>query len=185
MTSSVESSGSVRQKLHYEHIHDDYEAHYYDKPSLRYRQRFIFDPLLRDVDLNDRDVLDLAAGSGHNTLLLHRRFPRLRATGTDIAEAACAAYVRTTGFPAIHGDFTRPLSIDRQFDAVVVIGGLHHLVTNLPQALANLAAVVRTGGIVLMMEPSADSMLEGARRFWYERDAYFDAPTEAALSHDR
>jgi hypothetical protein len=58
------------------------------------------------------------------------------------------------------------------------------LVSNLPQAVANLTAVVRGGGVVLMMEPSADSALDGLRRFWYRRDSYFDAPTERALSHD-
>src|SRR5262244_1332096 len=170
---AVAESDSVRQKRHYEHIHEEYEAHYYDQQSLLYRERFILVPLLNGIDLNDRDVLDLAAGSGHNTVLLRRRFPRLRAVGLDISEPACRAYERTTGFPAIQGDFTRPVRLDRQFDAVVVIGGLHHLVANLPQAIANVASAVRSGGVVLMMEPSADSVLEGLRRYWYARDAYF------------
>ena len=184
MTTPVESTDSARQKQHYEHIHDEYEAHYYDRSSLRYRDHFIFRPLLEDLDLNDREVLDLASGSGHNTRLLQRRFPRMRARGVDISEAACRAYERTTGWPAMQADFTRHVTFDRQFDAAVVIGGLHHLVVNLPQAIANLASAVRSGGVVLMMEPSADSVLEGLRRYWYQRDGYFDAPTEHALSHD-
>jgi SAM-dependent methyltransferase len=175
---------SSRQKQHYEQIHDAYEAHYYDRESLLYRDRFIFAPLLDGIDLTDRDVLDVASGSGHNTVLLQRRFPRMRATGLDISESACRAYERTTGCRAMQRDFTRPLSLGRQFDAAVVIGGLHHLVTNLPQALENLASVLRSGGLVFMMEPSADGMLEGLRRLWYQRDGYFDAPTEHALSHD-
>ena len=184
MTTPVESTDSARQKQHYEHIHDEDEAHYYDRSSLRYRDHFIFRPLLEDLDLNDREVLDLASGSGHNTRLLQRRFPRMRARGVDISEAACRAYERTTGWPAMQADFTRHVTFDRQFDAAVVIGGLHHLVVNLPQAIANLASAVRSGGVVLMMEPSADSVLEGLRRYWYQRDGYFDAPTEHALSHD-
>jgi SAM-dependent methyltransferase len=181
---SAPSVDSARQQRHYEEIHDAYEAHYYDPPSLRYRERFILGPLLDGVDLNDRDVLDLASGSGHNTLLLRRMFPRMRAVGIDISDSACRAYEETTGFPAVQGDFTQPVSFGRQFDAVVVIGGLHHLVIDLPQAIANLASAVRDDGVVLMMEPSADSLLEGLRRMWYRRDAYFDAPTERALSHD-
>src|SRR5262249_36166231 len=135
MKPATEAVDSARQKAHYEGIHDRYEAHYYDGPSLDYRERFILAPLLKDLDLNDRDVLDLASGSGHNTMLLRRRFPRMRALGIDISESACQAYRSMTGFPAVQGDFTRPLALGRQFDAVLIVGGLHHLVANLPQAI--------------------------------------------------
>jgi hypothetical protein len=56
-------------------------------------------------------------------------------------------------------------------------------VTNLRQTLDNLAAALEPGGVLLMMEPNADCWLEGARRAWYRRDRFFDAPTEHALSH--
>ena len=55
---------------------------------------------------------------------------------------------------------------------------------NLPQTIDNLASLVKSNGTLLMMEPSADSVLEGLRERWYRRDRYFDAPTERALSHD-
>jgi SAM-dependent methyltransferase len=180
----VMTEGSLRQKAHYERIHDEYEAHYYDEHSLRYREQVIFRPLLQGLDLNERDVVDVASGSGHNTLLLRRRFPALRAAGLDISAAACEAYRQTTGCDAIQGDLTRPLSMTRQFDAAVVIGGLHHCVVDLAAAIDNLAALLKPGGTLLMMEPSADSVLEGLRQRWYRHDRYFDAPTERALSHD-
>jgi SAM-dependent methyltransferase len=174
---------SLRQKIHYERIHDEYEAHYYDRHSLEYREQFIFRPLLAGVDLNDRDVLDVASGSGHNTLLLRRRFPRMRSVGLDISASACGAYRETTGSESLQCDLTQPLSLNRQFDAAVVIGGLHHCVVNLPQTIDNLASLLKPNGVLLMMEPSADSALEGLRQRWYRRDRYFDAPTEHALSH--
>jgi SAM-dependent methyltransferase len=175
---------SLRQKTHYEQIHDAYEAHYYDGTALRYRDEFILSPLLAGVDLNDRDLLDVASGSGHNTLLLRRRFPRMRAAGLDISEAACAAYRQATGADAIAGDLTAPLRLDRTFDAAIVIGGLHHCIVNLPQVMDNLAAALKPGGLLCMMEPSADTVLQSMRERWYRRDRYFDAPTERALSHD-
>lgn len=181
-TTSRESS--LRQKAHYERIHDEYEAHYYDAPSLRYREQFIFDPLLAGMDFNDCDVLDVASGSGHNTLLLRHRFPRLRAVGLDISGTACHAYRETTGSEAVQGDLTRPISMSRQFDAAIVIGGLHHCVVNLPQAIDNLANLLKPGGVLLLMEPSAEGFLESARKLWYRNDRFFDAPTERALSHD-
>jgi SAM-dependent methyltransferase len=175
---------SLRQKAHYERIHDAYNAHYYDHHSLRYREQFIFEPLLEGLDLNDRDVLDIASGSGHNTLLLKARFPRLRAVGLDISSAACREYGALTGATAVQGDLTRPLVLSQQFDVAVVIGGLHHCVVNLPQTIDNLAALLKPGGALLMMEPNADTFLQGIRDRWYRSDRYFDAPTERALSHD-
>jgi hypothetical protein len=56
------------QKAHYERIHDLYSAHYYDESSMKYREEFIYDPLFQGVDLNDKDVLELASGNGANTL---------------------------------------------------------------------------------------------------------------------
>jgi ubiquinone/menaquinone biosynthesis C-methylase UbiE len=175
---------SLRQKAHYEHIHDEYERHYYDVHSLRYREDFILEPILSGIDLNDREALDAASGSGHNTVLLRGRFPRLRAIGLDISDAACETYRRVTGGDAMQGDLTKPLELDRQFDAAIVIGGLHHCVVNLPQAIDNLARLVKPNGVVLMMEPSSDGVLERLRNRWYRGDPYFDAPTEHALSHD-
>jgi SAM-dependent methyltransferase len=175
---------SLRQKLHYERIHDAYEAHYYDATSLRYREEFILDPLLAGVDLNDRDVLDVASGSGHNTRLLQKRFPRMRSVGLDISESACAAFEHETSGRAIRADLTQPLTLPSLVDAAVVIGGLHHCVVNLQQTIDNLASAIRPGGVLLMMEPSADSFMESARKHWYRRDHFFDAPTERALSHD-
>jgi hypothetical protein len=64
------------------------------------------------------------------------------------------------------------------------MGGLHHCVSNLPGALDTVAAMLRPGATLLMFEPNRDYLLEFARRLWYRADAYFDAETEAALSHD-
>ena len=41
------------QKAHYEAIHDAYEAHYYDAPSMAYRDRFIYGPLVKRLDLSE------------------------------------------------------------------------------------------------------------------------------------
>jgi SAM-dependent methyltransferase len=89
-----------------------------------------------------------------------------------------------TGSEAIQGDLTRPLQHRRSFDAAIAIGGLHHCVVNLPQAIDNLAQLVKPSGVLLMMEPSADGVVERLRNRWYRHDHYFDAQTEHALFHD-
>jgi SAM-dependent methyltransferase len=72
-----------------------------------------------------------------------------------------------------------------QFDAAMIFGGLHHCVSDLPTTLANVAGLLKPGGMLLMLEPNRECYLEAARRLWYRLDRrYFDAATEAALAHD-
>jgi len=175
---------SSRQKEHYTEIHDAYEAHYYDASSMKYRSRFIYDWLFDGVDLSNACVADLACGSGHNSLAVMERFNGVRTVGFDISEPACASYQRTTGNAAQVLDLTRRATIKEQFDGAIVVGGLHHCVVDLEQTLRNIAAMVRPGGRLLMMEPSADFALNVVRNKWYASDRYFDAPTEEALSHN-
>ena len=183
MSSSSPPSSSL-QRDHYNAIHDDYDAHYGDESSLEYRRRFFLDPLLRGIDLNGLDVADLAAGSGYTTRELLARFPRVRPVGFDISDEACRAYAAATGCPAHRLDLTRQVPVDRHFDAAIVIGGLHHCVNDLDKVIGNVASLLRPGGLFLMVEPNRECWLEPLRRAWYRRDRYFEASTEAALSHD-
>lgn len=173
---------SLRQKAHYESIHDVYEAHYYDATSMAYREEFIYDPMLRGLDLNDKTVADLACGSGHTSLSLRRRFPHVSLTGFDISPSACAAYERRVGAPSRVTDLTK--YEDRgAFDIAIIIAGLHHCVSDLQQTLSNIAAMLRPGGLFIMLEPSSLHFLERVRQFWYRMDPSFDDQTEHALDH--
>ncbi len=176
---------SARQKIHYEAIHTEYEDHYFDPVSMLYRERFIYDYLLSGLDLNDRLVADIACGSGFNSLALMKRYPKVETVGFDISEPACRTYTEITGRPASVVDLTKTVSAHQKFDFAIVIGGFHHCVVNLRQALANVASILKPGGLLLMMEPSSDFFLNGLRSRWYVADRYFDAETEEALSHDR
>jgi SAM-dependent methyltransferase len=175
--------GQSRQKQHYATVHDAYEAHYYDASSMKYRSRFTYDWLFNKIDLSNARIADLACGSGYNSLAVMERFDGVDTVGFDIAEPACESYRRTTGHAAHVIDLTRPNDFAEEFDGAIVVGGLHHCVADLPETLRNIAKMVRAGGYLLMMEPSADFALNIVRDKWYASDKYFDAPTEQALPH--
>lgn len=173
----------MSQKKHYNNIIDNYDDHYYDEWSMDYRRTFIYDPLWKDIDLNGCDVADLACGSGYNTNALLERFPTARPVGFDIATTACERYRTNTGHPAMELDLTKDLDWSNRFDAAIVIGGLHHCITDLDTTLANVARMIRPGGWLMMMEPNADFLLEGLRKIWYRLDSSFQADSEQALCH--
>jgi SAM-dependent methyltransferase len=172
------------QQRHYEAIHDEYTAHYFDATSIAYRRRFLLAPLLQGIDLSHKRVAELACGSGYNSVLLKQMFPGISLEGFDISARACAEYRRAVGAPAREVDLTRPQGGDARFDAVIVLGGLHHCVADLPTAFANIAALLRPGGLLLAIEPNARFFAQAVRDRWYRADRYFDAETERALDLD-
>lgn len=181
-------ASSAAQKEHFERLHDLYERHYYDRWSLYYRNEFLYPPLWDGLDLNGKRVAELACGSGHNSKALLTRYPQAELVGFDISPRACAAYRQNTGFPAVQLDLTRPLNNHfqfDQFDAVFIIGGLHHCVVDLRQSLLNVARMLKTGGVFMMNEPNSQYFLEFIRNVWYRLDNSFESGTEHALNHKR
>src|SRR5262245_36293910 len=164
----------LRQQQHYETIHDDYERHYYDASSMAFRSRFVYDVLFDGIDLNGKLVADLASGSGHNSLAVLHRFPGARVVGIDISPKACASYERLTGSKAYQLDLTAGRAPGITVDVAMVVGGLHHCVSDLPATLRTIAGIVRPRGLLLMFEPNREYLLEGARRLWYRLDRYFE-----------
>jgi SAM-dependent methyltransferase len=169
-------------------MHDAYAAHYYDASSLQYRREFILKPLLAlaGSEFGACRLVEVASGSGYNSLILEECFPGISLTGIDISPSACADYRALTGQPAYEIDMTKPLvaQLGQPFDVAMVIGGLHHCLADLSGTLRNLAKLVRPGGLLLMMEPNRRYVLEGVRRLWYRFDRSFDAANEGALDHD-
>lgn len=172
------------QKAHYEAMHDEYEQHYYDDTSLEYRRRFIFGPALHGIDLAGKRVADIACGSGWNTLLLKEVFPTAQFEGFDISARACADYRTNTGSKCHEQDLSVSGYSGEKFDAAVVIGGLHHMVNDLPAAIAGITEMLKPGGVLIAYEPNADFFLNRVRSTWYKADNYFEEDTERAISLD-
>jgi SAM-dependent methyltransferase len=174
---------SDRQAGHYDRILSDYDRHYYDVQSTAYRERFIIGPLVEGLDMRGWRVADLACGSGSTSLSLKRRFPGIETTGFDISPEACRNYEARVERPCHVLDLTKPHAAEQQFDAAIIMGGLHHCVVDLETALANIAGLLKPGAPFLLFEPNREYFLQFARDLWYRVDGYFDAATEDGLAH--
>lgn len=184
MNPNPSSPSANPQAAHYDRILSDYDRHYYDVHSTRYRERFILEPLLEGIDLRGQRVADLASGSGHTSAYLLARFPGIEVTGFDVSAEACAGYRRRVGRPSHQFDLTKPQAAPGEFDACIIMGGLHHCVADLETTFANIARMLRPGGRLLMFEPNSQYVLQIARDVWYRFDRYFDEKNERALAHD-
>jgi SAM-dependent methyltransferase len=185
MTVKRADSSQARQEALYDAIHDDYSRHLYDDRSTQYRDRFINAPLFAGIDLDGKRLAEVMCGDGPATTFAKRTSATVACEGYDISARACDAYRQQTGFPAHHHDLIATPLPAASFDVVAIVGGLHHVVGNLDTVVRNIHHSLKSGGILTMMEPNRDYVLELGRRAWYRFDKYFDASSEAALSYPR
>ncbi|HVN83399.1 MAG TPA: class I SAM-dependent methyltransferase [Candidatus Binatia bacterium] len=167
------------QKDHYDHLAAQYDAHYGDQWSQRYRREFIDEPLLAGLDIRGREVLEAMCGSGQTTAALLERGAHV--TGLDISEAGMESFRRRwPDCRAVCASITESGLPSECFDAVVIVAGLHHLHPDVPKALAEIHRVLRPGGTLCFMEPHSGSVPDLFRRIWYRFDRLFLA-NEAAI----
>lgn len=177
--------GASRQQELYESIHDEYSRHLYDETSNAYRDQFINATMFKGLDLNGCDVAEIMCGNGQATQYIRSKYPTARCRGYDISRSACEEYTGVTGSPATVSDIVAEPLPENQFDAIVVVGGLHHVARERNKVIVNIHSALKPGGTFVMMEPNADYILEAARKIWYRRDRFFDADSEQALSYQR
>lgn len=170
------------QAAHYDKIADEYESHYSDQYSLAYRERFINRPLLRNLDLAGRDVLEALCGSGTVTGDLLQRGARV--TGLDISPRMMAVFQeRWPDCTALIASILDTGLPDDSFDAITIVGGLHHLHPDVDRAIDELYRILRPGGHLCFMEPHAGSLPNFFRKVWYRFDSTFET-NEAAVDVD-
>ena len=122
---------------------------------LKYWDLRLFSAAMRrhGIDLGDAVVLDAGCGSGYSTLLIWEMFRPRELLAFDVMPEQVER-ARARGLPAtiFVGDITGLHLADQSCDAVFVLGVLHHC-PNWREGLAQVARVLRDGGVLLMEEP--------------------------------
>lgn len=173
------------QKQLFEAIHERYSEATTDRFAEGYKEEFIYRPILAQL-AGATSLIELASGVGTAAGWMRAHLPDLDIAGCDISEAAARDFTARHGRPCFVWDLTKPIQSDERYDAVLVMGGIHHLVADLPTAFANIARLLNPGGRLIMVEPNANFLLEPIRQLWYRLDKkHFDAANEHALSHAR
>lgn len=167
------------QANHYDRLIARYEAHATNRFTQAYRRRFIDEPLLRGLDLEGRDVLEAMCGSGLSTGYLLDCGARV--TGLDVSPEAIRLFrSKWPGCPAHAESILSFSAAAASFDAIVVVGGLHHVHPHVTEAVEQIWRLLRPGGHFCFSEPHARSLVDLVRKAWYRRDGVFEE-NEAAV----
>lgn len=166
-------------------IHEEYGKHYYDKESMKYRRRFIYNEVFNSEDFNNKKIAELACGSGFNSLAILKKFPNANINGYDISEPACKEYKKLINSNAYVWDITKKRINNFKYDYVIIFGGIHHCINDLKSTFKNIYEMLNNNGTLIMLEPNKDCFLDLIRILWYKFDNYFESSTEDSLSHSK
>lgn len=162
-----------RQQEQYDSIIDAYESHYSDEHSRRYRDEFINRPLTAGLDLRGKRVMEAMCGGGPTTP--HLLSLGAEVTGLDISPKCVETFRKAhPDCEAVRASISETGLPEASFDAIVVVGGLHHLHPGLDAAMDELHRVLKPGGHLCFAEASAGSLLNAPRALWYKMDPLFE-----------
>lgn len=172
------------QKEHFNKIFSQYETHYDDACSQKYRLKFMYNPLFEEIAFSGSKVLEAMCGSGQATQYLLSKGAIV--TGLDISEAAITSFKER--WPNCNAECTSVFNSKLKsnfFDCVVAIAALHHLHPNVNKAIDEIHRVLKVGGYFCFIEPHSNSLPDLVRKFWYKHDRKFFAENEASIDIDR
>ncbi len=166
------------QKEHYNRIARDYAAHYGDQWSQVYRQKFINAPMFAGLEIDGMDVVDGMCGSGETTGYLLSKGAKV--TCVDISEEEIKTVQSNWSSCETHCVSILNTGLrDCNYDAVVVVGGLHHLHPHVEQAIGEIHRLLKKGGVFCFVEPHRGSIPDFLRKLWYRNDDLFESNEES------
>ena len=161
---------------------DQRELKFINSPIRKFFQKFyefrVFRQFLKrnGIDLTNKVILDAGCGSGYSTELIAKALQPKELVAFDVMPEQIEL-VRQRGLSAnvFVGDVTNIELPSNKFDAVFVFDILHHI----PKwriALTEISRVTKSGGVLLIEEPSNKALDEAERYFkiYHPEVARFD-----------
>ena len=173
---------TLRQQAHFDSIATTYIEARRDPRHLLIKEliwRTFFSGVSMDLPVQPR-VLEAMCGEGDGKRILSK-FGHIECewTGFDysakMVEAAKLVHPESRVFQA---DATTYVP-ERDYDLILMIGGLHHVFQQARQTAANLSKGLKIGGYLIAFEPThSNPLIRAIRRWIYKSNPLFDEDTE-------
>lgn len=176
------SNGELKQKQYYNEIALEYDRHYGSVDAIFYRKA-LFEEILKNISLKDAYVLDAMCGGGQNTAALHGHGCKF--FGFDLSEKQCVNYYKRFPHTEIRCASIFDCGLPNSAFDIVICDSLHHLHPKVNDGIGEMVRVLKSGGHLLIWEPSAGSLFDYARQLWYRMDKKYFEKNEAAIDVNR
>ena len=166
------------QREYYNKIARIYDEHYSSPYALKYRF-WVYDTILKNIDLKDKKVLDAMCGGGEATYYMLKKGAKV--IGLDISENCCKLYKQYfPNFQVVCASILNTGLPDNYFDFIIT-DSLHHLFPYLRNGLDEIYRILKPQGYFCCWEPNANSFLNCFRKLWYKSDKKFFEKNEQAI----
>jgi SAM-dependent methyltransferase len=137
-------------------------------------------------DIRGKDLLDFGCGMGEESIYFARLGARV--TAIDVSDVGVATLRRRAAF---HGLNVRALEMradptsfpSASFDRIHGLGILHHV--GIDRGLAEVARLLRPGGVGVFLEPIGDCPAIETMKTWLMRHGRFLADFDRVTDHER
>jgi SAM-dependent methyltransferase len=177
-----------RQREHFNSIADKYFAAR-NHPNHLLLKRLIWERFFdrnSQLKTNVSTVLEPMCGMAEGYDILREHLAKeLDYLGFDYSENMVdIARTRRPGLRIEWGDVSTYQATGRATDLVILIGGLHHVFSQAPSVVKNLARSIEKGGYFLNLEPTHNNWLaRKVREKIYRENSLFDNDTEQGFEY--
>ncbi|HTN63504.1 MAG TPA: class I SAM-dependent methyltransferase [Devosia sp.] len=179
------SDQSTRQQAHFDAIAKKYIDARRDKRHLLLKD-LIWNDFFRSAKLDiskSPRVLEAMCGIGEGKFLLEKNLAVVSDwQGFDYSPNMVAAAQEVHGPDRVFQADATTFIPDRQYDVILIIGGLHHVHWKAREVVQNLSHALAPGGYFIAFEPThANPVYKRVRDRIYAKSDFFDDETERAF----
>jgi ubiquinone/menaquinone biosynthesis C-methylase UbiE len=120
-----------------------------------WRDKIFFKKLLKEIQKNDIDVLDIGGGTGWLLTLLKKTDKRIRKTQVVDIDKKAKKIAEQHGHEYYEGSIETFVS-DKKFDLILMLNLIEHVADPLA-VLKNAESLLQTGGLIVIKTPNTKS----------------------------
>lgn len=174
-----------QQREHFESISEKYynarksTNHLYLKDLM---WRFFFKDKIRLKNKN-LSVLEPMCGYSEGKSILEKNIGALKSyEGFDYSSVLIEKVKQSNKNLHVYVQDISTFKSDKEFDIIIIIGGLHHVPSMCNTVVANLQKNLSTDGVFIVLEPTHNNIIfRKVRENIYNRNTLFDKETEKAF----
>ena len=180
----MDKESEKKQIESYDNKADDYAAFHNDRYSNEYYRKFVTLPITNNIPLQNSRIIEGMCGGG-TQFTEYLVTKNVKLVALDISKKLLDKLkYKFPEVDIVDKSFLKHNFEANSYDAVFIIGGLHHVHPFVEETINKIHSLLKTNGYFCFMEPHSSSLFDLIRKFWYKFDKNFQ-DNEASIDIQR